>query len=137
MDAVQVQGKGWRARCPACGGRSRKLSVAESDSRVLVHCFGGCKAIEVLEAVGLTWADIMPPRHWPESPEERRMARRAMKEAGWAAALAVLSIEAQIVNLAAQRLKGWGYLSEEDDKRLAAAADRIADIAVVMTEVGR
>lgn len=53
LDAVQKVGKGWRARCPACGGQSRKLSIAESDGRVLVHCFAGCTADDVVGAAGL------------------------------------------------------------------------------------
>ena len=58
LDAVQKSGNGWRARCPACGGTSRKVSITEADDRVLVYCFGGCKVEEVLAAVGLSWADI-------------------------------------------------------------------------------
>lgn len=92
LEGVQKSGNGWRAKCPACGGTSRKVTIAERDGKVLLHCFGGCKAIEVLEAVGLAWADIMPPRHWPESPEERRRMRQAIREAGWASALSVLAL---------------------------------------------
>lgn len=134
LDGVQVQGRGWRARCPACGGRSRKLSVAESDNRVLAHCFGGCKAIEVLQAVGLTWADIMPPRHWPESPEERRQARRAIRESGWAAALEVLSLEAAIVQLAAGKLLKDEPLEWDDYCRLVKAEERIGSARFTLTE---
>lgn len=137
LDGVQKAGNGWRARCPACGGHSRKLSVTESDGRVLVHDFGGCKAIEVLEAVGLTWADIMPPRHWPESPEERRRARRAIREAGWAAALSVLALEGKIVLFAARELHLTGGLEIEDGKRLARAVERIDHAAGVLVEVPR
>ncbi len=134
LDAVQKSGNGWRARCPACGGRSRKLSVAEREGRVLLHCFGGCQAVEVLQAVGLTWADIMPPRYWPESPEERRQARRAIQESGWASALTVLGLEATVVLLAGRQLARWQCLSEADDKRLAEAVDRIDHAANVLVE---
>lgn len=134
LDGVQVQGKGWRARCPSCGGKSRKLSVAESGGRVLVHCFGGCKPIEVLEAVGLTWADIMPPRHWPESPEDRRKARRAVREAGWAAALSVVALEARVALLAARELHLTGGIAIEDGKRLALAVERLEAASAVLVE---
>ena len=91
----------------------------------MLHCFAGCPAIAVLEAVGLGWPDVMPPRHWPQSPEERRQARKAIREAGWAAALEVLAMEAKVVLVAARLLARWQYLEPEDDTRLALALERI------------
>ena len=137
LEGVQKSGNGWRAKCPACGGTSRKLTIAERDGKVLLHCFGGCKAGEALEAAGLTWADIMPPRHWPESPEERRQAHRAIREAGWASALSVLALEAKVALVAARQLTRWQCLSEEDDTRLAQAVERIDHAATVLVEARR
>ena len=42
------------------------LFVPWGDGKVLIHCFGGCETIDVLQAVGLNWSDIQPPRQWPE-----------------------------------------------------------------------
>lgn len=134
LDGVQKSGNGWRARCPACDGRSRKLSIAETGDMVLMHCFGGCRAVEVLGAIGLTWADIMPPRNWPASPEERRHARRAIREAGWASALAVLALEAKVALIAARQLSSRWYLSIEDDARLAQAVERIDNACGALVE---
>lgn len=134
LEGVSPSGAGWRARCPSCGGRSRKLSIAMADDRVLLHCFGGCRADEVLQSAGLTWADVMPPRHWPQSPEEQRRARRAIREAGWSAALGELALEAVVVKLAAEQIAGWHFLSEEDDARLAIAVTRIDRAASVLVE---
>lgn len=125
LDGVQKSGNGWRAKCPACGGSSRKVAIAERDGRVLVHCFGGCKAIEVLEAVGLSWPDIMPPRHWPDNPEQHRQARRAMREVGWSAALETVALEATIALFAARELYFTGGLEVEDGQRLALAVERL------------
>lgn len=137
LEGVQKSGNGWRAMCPACGGKSRKVAIAEREGRVLIHAFCGCPALDVLQAVGMTWADIMPPRRWPESPEERRQARRAIREAGWASALAVLALEANVVRIASRQLAGWHFLSEEDDGRLAQAVARIDHAASVLVEVRR
>lgn len=134
LDAVQKSGKGWRARCPACGGTSRKVSITEADDRVLVYCFGGCRVEEVLAAVGLSWADIQPPRHWPRNPEDQRRARRAIREVGWASALKVLALESKVALIAARQLAGWQYLTEEDDKRLAEAVARIDHASNVLVE---
>lgn len=137
LDGVQKSGNGWRARCPACGGRSRKVSVTEAEGRVLIYCFGGCPAIEVLGAVGLGWPDVMPPRTWPDSPEDRRRQRRAIREAGWASALSVLALESKVALFAARELHLVGGLSVEDGKRLAEAVQRIDHAANVLVEGAR
>jgi len=135
LDGVQKAGNGWRARCPACEGRSRKLSIAESDGRVLLHCFAGCAAADVLAAVGLGWKDIMPPRSWPLSREEQRRARRAIQQTGWAAALAVLSLESKIVALAARDIHHVGGLqSSADLARLNLAVARIGAASATLID---
>lgn len=119
-------GKGYRALCPSCGGKSRKVAIAEGDDgRALIHAFCGCPVVDVLGAVGLQMVDLYPPRHWPESPEERRRARRAMREVGWRAALSVLALEACVVQAAARQLVKWQWLDDDDDARLATALERI------------
>lgn len=135
LEGVQKAGNGWRARCPACGGRSRKVSIAEAEGRVLVFCFGGCPAIEVLGAVGLSWPDVMPPKTWPDSPEERRRQRRAIREAGWASALGVLALEAKVVQIAAHEHLGGHPVSGDDYLRLVEAVERIDNAAGVLVEV--
>ena len=134
LEGVMKSGNGWRSCCPACGGKSRKLSIAERDGKVLIHCFGGCEAVDVLAAVGLTWADVMPPRYWPDSPEERRQARQAIKEAGWASALEVLSLESAIVQIAAGKLLRDEALDWDDYCRLVKAEERIGNAKCVLVE---
>ena len=126
LDGVQKSGTGYRARCPACGGRSRKLSVSEIDNgAVLLHCFAGCGALSVVQAVGLTLADLFPIRLAPQTDQERRSALRSARLSQLGAALEVLVVEALIVVIAARQLARWQYLSEEDDQRLAVACDRL------------
>lgn len=134
LDRVQKQGNGWRARCPNCGGTSRKLAVTESDDRVLVHCFGGCKAQEVLQAVSMTWADIQPPKHWPQTREERRNAARAIREVGLLCAFEVLMAEGGIIQAAGTQLARWQPLSLEDDARLALAVERVSKAVLTMRD---
>jgi hypothetical protein len=135
LEGVQKSGKGWRALCPSCGGRARKLSITEGDDgRALMTCFGCHDTRAVLAAIGLQWADVFPFRNWPESPEERRRTRRAIREAGWGAALSVLAREATVVQLAGRQLAGWGFLSEDDDARLAVAVERIDQARGVLCE---
>ena len=133
LDGVQRSGNGWRAKCPACGGRSRKLAVTEAETgRVLVHCFAGCVAADVVHALGLDLADLFPDRLPPEEPEARRAWIRASKVAQWGAALDVLTTEATIVQVASRDLAAGRALTPEDASRLALACDRITDAKGVL-----
>ncbi|MCD9126678.1 hypothetical protein [Luteimonas fraxinea] len=128
LEAVQPAGKGWRARCPACGGRSRKLSVIEGDEgRLLVHCFGGCEAGDVLQSVGLTLGDLFAERAQADNPENRRRARLAARETQWGAALEMLEHEALIIRIAGQQISGGSVLTSEDEARLAVAVHRVEE----------
>lgn len=131
LEGVQKAGKGWRANCPACGGKSKKLSVTEADNgAVLLHCFGGCDALAIVEAVGLRLGDLFPIPLRPMTDAERREAKRRMQESGWRAALDMLAVEAAIVQIAAKQLVG--VLDAEDDKRLRVAVERIGGARQVL-----
>lgn len=59
----------WTAQCPAHDDQSPSLSIGTgTDGIPLVHCQAGCPTEEVLDAVGLTMADLMPDRDQPERP---------------------------------------------------------------------
>lgn len=133
LDGVQKSGNGWRARCPACGGQSRKVSIAEADGRILVHAFCGCPADAVLAAVGLRWADLHPPRHWPQSRDERESARRAIREAGIVSAVEVLALEACVIEAAGRQLEQVICLTAEDDARLSVAVQRVAEARLILS----
>src|SRR5690606_6313730 len=57
------------AQCPAPDDQSPSLSIGTgTDGIPLVHCQAGCPTESVLDAVGLTMADLMPDRDRPEQP---------------------------------------------------------------------
>jgi len=60
LESVKQVGAGrWVARCPSHDDKTPSLSIRETgDGRVLLHCFAGCAATEVLSAVGLSLADL-------------------------------------------------------------------------------
>lgn len=135
LEGVQKSGNGWRARCPGCAGRSRKLSVGVSDDgRILLHCFGGCDAAVVVQAAGLTIADLFPERLAADTPEERRRRQRLARESQWGAALEVVQHEARVVAIAAADIVNGRPLSPEDAARIAHAAARIAEAEAVLTD---
>ena len=61
LDKVKNNGTGkYMACCPAHDDKSPSLSVKQADDRVLIHCFAGCGAMDVLEAVGLDYNTLYP-----------------------------------------------------------------------------
>lgn len=62
LDKVRKNGdKKWMARCPAHSDNGPSLSLRLlDDGRVLVHCFAGCGASDVMVAIGLSLSDLYP-----------------------------------------------------------------------------
>jgi hypothetical protein len=73
LDKVRKTEAGrWIAKCPAHGDRTPSLSIRElGDGRVLVHCFSGCSAPDVMAAVGLEMGDLFPEPIGDRKPERR------------------------------------------------------------------
>ena len=66
--------------CPATshgrgrGDRNPSLHLSEgTDEQVLVYCHSGCSTDEVLDALGLTRADLFPRKDSPEAPALREL----------------------------------------------------------------
>jgi len=126
LSQVRQQGKGWTARCPAHEDKGPSLSIAEGDDgRVLLHCFAGCSAADVVGAIGLKLADLFHERISDLSPDIRRATQQAFKQTSWAAALGVVGREAKVVSIAAHDLAAGLALSAADADRLALAIKRI------------
>ena len=63
LDGLRRSGDGWSARCPAHEDRHNSLSVREGDDgKVLVHCFAGCTAEDIVAGLGLEMRDLFPPK---------------------------------------------------------------------------
>ena len=61
LQGVKKTTEGWQARCPAHKDSNPSLSIKEvADGTILVHCFAGCTAQEVVQAVGLELKDLYP-----------------------------------------------------------------------------
>ncbi len=62
LTSVVPSGEGWKAQCPAHADANPSLSITVvDDGKILLHCFGGCTAEAIVEAIGWTMADLMPP----------------------------------------------------------------------------
>ena len=123
LQGVRQAGEGrWMARCPAHEDRSPSLSIRESaDHTVLLKCFAGCGAADVVAAVGLELRDL-----FPERPEHHKPAIRDYRHVHAAReALKAMATEATVLQVAADHLARGGHLEDADRDRLALAAERI------------
>ena len=62
LDGVRKCGSSsWQCKCPAHDDIDPSLRVTQlDDGRVLIHCFAGCGAADVLGAVGMSMRDLFP-----------------------------------------------------------------------------
>lgn len=129
LEGARRAGRGWIARCPAHRDRDPSLSLAEAENgTVLLHCFAQCSALHVVNALGLSLSDLFvrrPPNG--ASTQGRFMSRAKLMAARRAAALAGLELELTIVVIACQQAREGTALSETDQRRLLAAAERVAE----------
>jgi hypothetical protein len=109
------------------------LDVGGDGETVLLHCFAGCSANQVVSALGCTLADLFPART-AAVPLRSQPRSRIATEARWAAAIATVTKEATIIQVAAAELMCGATLGDEDRGRLALAAARIEAAWEVLRE---
>src|SRR3546814_13631078 len=51
LDGVKQVARGWRARCPNCGGSTLELAISIGGGGAELQCWGGCTEKAGLEAV--------------------------------------------------------------------------------------
>lgn len=119
--ARQRQPGQWSACCPGHDDKRPSLSVRETpEGAVLVHCFSGCSADAVVAALGLSLADLFPPRRLSGN-EPKRQPR--LLTAGQA--LELLDRESNLVAVAAASVTRGAVLNQQDLDRITQAAGRI------------
>lgn len=115
------------AKCPAHEDRSPSLSVKETDDgTLLVKCWAGCTADEIVSAVGLRLSDLFPrtERTTTRTPGLPAWRRRRLLEAA--------EHERLIRRIALADLKMGRVLPEADIQRAELAQQRIEAIGEVL-----
>lgn len=117
---VKPNGPGkWTACCPAHGDKHPSLAIRElDDGRILIHCFTGCEPLEVLDAVGLSFVDVMPER----LVEHGKPVRHPFTALD---ALRALAHESGVVSVAIADLAEGLQFSHTDAERIALATERL------------
>lgn len=125
---VQRQGQDKAVARARPDSKNRTVAIARgADGRVLIHSYTGRSIEELCSLWGLTVGDLFPPRPRDLSPQEQAAMRQAAKQAGWSAALGVLSREALVVAIAAGYIEHGEALTSDDRGRLTLAIRRIDD----------
>jgi len=126
LDRVIDCGDGrWRSVCPVHENKnkSRSLSIRETeDGVILIYCFAGCGAGDVVGALGLHLDDLFPEN--TVAPRVRKSGRPHHYHAA-AEALKTLHLEVLIVEIAAERTRRGEILKDAEMARLAKANDLI------------
>lgn len=137
LATVRDTGPGeWIASCPGPlhdrGDRNPSLSIKEeSDGRLLVCCFAGCSADDILAALGLELRDLYPA---PLSNYKTPLSRIQRRRNGQAVdALKAIRQEALLVHVAARMLRQGETLDDEAMDRLAQAECRIKKAVEVVS----
>ena len=119
-DAREVGPGRWVARCPAHDDRSPSLSVRETDDgTLLIKCWAGCGAADVVQAAGLELRDLFPP-----NAKDRRPIPKGQR---WVPrdVLAAVAHEVTVVALCAEAITRGDPLSDADRDRVLVAAGRL------------
>lgn len=122
LEAVKPSGpRRWASRCPAHADRNPSLSIRETDdSTLLIKCWAGCGAAEVVHAVGLDLRDLFPPKppgdRGPLRPAQRWVPRDALE---------AVARECLLVAIVAEDVHQGRTPTEADMHRLAQATGRI------------
>ena len=119
LEGVRETGKDrWLARCPAHDDKSPSLSIRNAGDPLLIHCFAGCDALDVVHAVSLELGDLFADRCAYQTKSSR--ARIPSSDA-----LRAIDHETHVVMIIAADIRANRTLDDEDFDRLTTAAKRI------------
>lgn len=113
----------YRACCPAHGDKNPSLSITLSNSdTILLKCWAGCSAHDVVHAVGMEMTDLFPEQKHHSAPVKRPFsADQAAK---------TIASDAMTIATAAAKLRKSEPLSQDD-------IDEVIDIHVRATTISR
>ncbi len=116
----------WTACCPAHADRSPSLAItALDDGRILLKCFAGCSANEIVTSVGMDIGDLFPKENklgYTIDNQRQKPERRPFYATDL---LRIIHFEALITSIAAFDLAEGREISTTDRKRLKTAFERI------------
>jgi hypothetical protein len=113
LHKVKSTGRGrWMCQCPSHDDRSPSMHIKlEDDGKILINCKAGCGAEDILGAIGMEFADLMPEKPTHQRQKPRKQILYATE------ALELIRFEAQIIMACAFQLKRNEPLNAADMDR--------------------
>lgn len=125
----QIRPDRWQARCPAHDDRSPSLAITETqDGTILVKCWAGCSAADIVGAVGLQLKDLFPPRFDYQASQPSRKPRYSAHEV-----VKTLVLESTILLLGYRALQRGEALNAQDEGRVELAIQAIENCREVVS----
>lgn len=120
LSKVRQTGPGrFMSRCPAHADSTPSLSVRKTDDGyVLLYCFAGCEAEDILAAIGLTFSDL----YLDDMGHQTRSVRARFSASE---ILSVAEREVMVIGILAADFLEKRKLNESDWLRLSTAVQRI------------
>lgn len=118
----------WIACCPAHNDKRPSLSIREvDDGKILLKCWTGCGAAEIVTALGLSVSDLFPETRQDHDYRPEALRKRGPMRApfSYRDAMQGISHEAEIISLFVEALADGQVLDNGDLERLAQARNRI------------
>lgn len=130
LDGVRERRPGqWMAKCPAHDdSRPSLLIEVGDDERLLVFCYAGCGAAEVVAAIGLTLADLFPHR-LPDVPGRHHRRRPTLSARD---VIDALDHESSVVMVIAADILAGRTISADDMERVMLVRQRINRVAEIV-----
>ena len=129
LDRVKATGpSAWVACCPAHEDKRPSLSIKQLDDRVLVHCWAGCGAADVVAAVGLSLSALFERdelNYQRASNLPRRPPLPSSREL-----LALLEYDLAVIDIACNHLKRGEVLNDSDSESIVNA---VADVRRILS----
>lgn len=124
LERVLRTGDGkWLACCPAHSDKSPSLAIKQTDDdKILIHCFAGCEVDEIVSAIGLSLADLMPEKiNYKKGAKPPKFNKYELFDR--------LIYESIILSLAIRQSINKVPLSPDDQQRVLRAEETINEIA--------
>tara|TARA_B110000908_G_C9837609_1_gene264205 strand:- start:84 stop:494 length:411 start_codon:yes stop_codon:yes gene_type:complete len=119
FDGVRESGSGqYSCRCPAHEDSSNSLGIKQGEGdRILLNCFAGCDTKHILDAIGLTWKDILP---------DNKITKQ-IKTSGFNpySVLKMIRDEVLIIGLASADIRNGKSLDDKEHDRLMEAVGNV------------
>jgi hypothetical protein len=109
LHKVKSTGRGrWMCACPSHDDKSPSMHIKlEDDGKILINCKAGCGAEDILGAIGMEFADLMPEQATHQRQKPRKNILYATE------ALELIRYEAQIIIATGYALRNGSLTNNE------------------------